>query len=160
MYAYYLPAGLTGPVRVVELDASGFREAYLVGGDPDISEPPTVSVAAPFAARAHALALATRPKDNSPTGPGDVARVLVGGEGLVRVSVTALADAFGVSADSVSSSIMDGSLSLSDGHAPVAYEPAVDGIVFFAAPADHVFSDERHFFVRLTGGGASLSRTW
>ncbi|MBK7156734.1 MAG: hypothetical protein IPH72_34030, partial [Sandaracinaceae bacterium] len=113
------------------------------------------SAAAPFASAAHPLALATRPKDNEPAGPGNVARVLVGAEGFVRVSATELAAAFGVSAANVTSAIASGALSISDGESAVAYEVDGDGIVFFSGAPDHVLSDVRHFFVRLTGGAAS-----
>jgi hypothetical protein len=153
-YSFHLSAVLTGTLRVVELDATGARNAFLVGGEL-VSEPPSVSAAAPFASAAHSLALATRPKDNEPAGPGDVARVLVGAEGFVRVSATELAASFGVSAANVTNAIASGALSISDGEAAVAYEVDGDGVVFFSAAPDHIFSDVRHFFVRLTGGAAS-----
>lgn len=115
-----------------------------------------MSPGSPFAARAHVPALAERPKDNDAPQDGDVARVLVGGEGFVRVSASSLADSLGVSPADVNSAISGGALSISHGGAAVAYEVDGDGVVFFAAAPDGVFSDVRHYFVRLTGGARSL----
>jgi len=156
VYAYYLPAGLTGALRVVEVEVSGAEDAYEVGGEP-VSEWLSVSTAAPFASRAHAPERLARQKTAEPSGPGEVARVLVAREGLVHVSVAALAAAFGVPSARVSAAMTSGSLSLSDGTRALPYEVTAAGdVVFFATAPDHVFSDVRHYFLRLDGGGSSF----
>ncbi|MCA9575188.1 MAG: hypothetical protein H6726_10900 [Sandaracinaceae bacterium] len=155
VYAFHLPVGLTGALRVVELDVSGARATYELGGEA-VSDDLSVSTAAPFASLPHTAPIVVRAKDADDE-PGDVARVLVPSEGLVLVSSVALADALGVSLGAVTSAITTGELTISGAGAAVPYERHPGGVLFYADAPDHVFSDVRHYLVRLDGGGSAFA---
>lgn len=155
VYAFHLPAGLRGALRVVELDMSGSQEPHALGGEP-VSDVLAVSSAEPFASRAHVAPAVARAKaEDSPS--GDVARVLVGREGLVRVSFPALAAALGVSTGSVQAAVSTGALSVTAAGVSVPYEAVDGGVVFFATSPDHVYSDVSHYLVLLEGAGSAFS---